>query len=74
MRLIPEAAKVLRYAWSVRLLALSFLLSGAEVAVQAAISLEVTPPVRPGLFAVLAGLLSIAAGLARFVVQDKVRE
>lgn len=73
-RLIPEAKKVLRYAWSVKLIALSFLLSGAEVAVQAAIALGVNPPVRAGLFAVLAGVVSVAAAVARFIVQDKVRQ
>lgn len=64
--------KVLRHAWSVRLIAVAVVLSGVEVGIQVMAAYEVPPPVRPGLFAALSGLVTVAAGIARFAAQRKV--
>jgi len=71
--LIDDWRRILKHAWSVRLIALSILLSAVEVAVQAAIAIGYQPPILPGAFAVLAGIVSGAAGFARFVAQPKMR-
>lgn len=59
---------VLRCAWSIRLLALSAALSGMEVAFAAFVD---HPPIEPGRFAVLSGLVTVAAFGARFVAQKE---
>ncbi len=56
--------EVLRYAWSIRLMLLAALLSGAEVALP---FFEYSIPT--GLFAALSGLTTAAALVARFVAQ-----
>lgn len=71
MKLIDDFDFVLKRAWSVRLLALSLALSGLEVAIQVAVAFSVKPPIPAGLFAALAGVVTIAAGVARFVSQDR---
>lgn len=73
MHLVDDWRRLLRRAWSVRLIGLSIVLSAAEVGVQAAIALGAKVPIPAGSFAVLAGLVSAAAGLARFVAQPKMR-
>lgn len=60
---------VLKHAWSVRLIVLSVLFSGLEVAVPL---LQGSLPVTPGIFAGLCFLSTAAAGVARFVAQRKV--
>lgn len=62
---------VLKHAWSVRLMVIAALLSGAEIAVQVMIAYAVKIPIPSGLFAALAGLVTIAATIARFVAQKK---
>jgi putative flippase GtrA len=74
MRLIDDAGLILRYAWSVRLMALAALLSGAEVAIQVLIAFQVKTPLPGGVLAALAGLVTVAAFAARFVAQRKVDE
>lgn len=69
MRLVENAACVLRRAWSVRLLALSLAFSALEVAFP---YLDGVLPVDRGAFGLLAGLTTIAAAVARFVAQDGV--
>lgn len=72
MRLIDDAAFVLRRAWSVRLMVLAAALSGAEVCFQVATALNWLPPFVPaGAFAAAAGLTSAAAFVARFVAQKR---
>lgn len=66
MKLTADWRQVLRHAWSVRLIALSILLSALELA---APLLQGLLPVRPGIFAALVVLTSIAAGVARVVAQ-----
>ena len=62
---------MLRRAWSVRLLVLAAILSGIEVAIQVMVGFAVEPPVPPSLFAVLSGLVTVAALIARFVAQTR---
>lgn len=69
MDLIPNAGAVLKHAWSVRLLAVSLVLSGAEVALPL---LHDALPVSQGTFALLSFFATVGAGLARFVVQRRV--
>lgn len=69
MNLIPNAGAVLKHAWSVRLLAVSLVLSGLEVALPL---LHGILPVSQGTFALLSFFATVGAGLARFVVQRKV--
>lgn len=72
MRLVDDARWVVRRAWSVRFIVIAALLCGAEVTIQVAIALGWQPHYLPaGLFAALAGLVSVAAFFARIVYQDK---
>lgn len=66
MRLVSNWRVVLRHAWSVRLLAIAFLFSVLEVAWP---YFEGLIPVPPRLFALLAGLISGGAFVARLVAQ-----
>lgn len=69
MKLKTDWPVVLRRAWSLRLTAVSVALSGAEVVVNV---LSSNPPLPVGTFAALAGAVSIAAAVARLVVQSGV--
>lgn len=60
---------VLKYAWSLRLIALAAVLSGLEVAIQFFVE---NPPLPRGVFALLSALVTVAAFFARFVAQKKV--
>ena len=71
MRLIDDWRFVLRRAWSIKLILLSTGLSGLEVAIQVAIAWEIPVPVPAGVFAALAGFVTVAAGLARFIAQSR---
>lgn len=61
---VPNWRLVLRYAWSIRLMLLAALLSGAEVALPL---FEYSIPT--GLFAALSAGVTAAALVARFVAQ-----
>lgn len=70
MTLIENWRETLRKAWSFKLIVLSSLLSGVEVAmpyIQAAI--EPLQLIQPGTFALLAVLTSSAAAVARVLAQ-----
>lgn len=71
MTLVANWRRVLRHAWSVRLMLLAALLSGAEIALPL---LEGVLPVPPLTFAALSGLTTAAALIARFVAQDTIGE
>ena len=73
LRLVDDWKRLMRRAWSVRLIGISILLSGVEVGVQAAIALGAKVPIPPGSFAVLAAAVSVAAGVARLVAQPTMR-
>lgn len=67
MRLIDNVDRVLKHAWSVRLIAMAGLLSGLEVALP-----YFTPQTHTRVFAALSGLVCAAAFVARLVAQKKV--
>lgn len=69
MQLLDDWKAVARRAWSMRLIALSFVLSALEVALP---YLDGHFP--RGTFAVLAGLVSLAAAVARLVAQPEVHK
>jgi len=71
MKLVANWARVLRHAWSIRLMILAGLLSGAEIALP---MLDELLPIPRGLFAALSGLASSGAFIARFVAQKAVED
>jgi hypothetical protein len=70
MHLMPNWRAVLRYAWSVRLMLLAGLLSGAEVALP---YLDGLVPIPPGVFAALTFITVGAAWVARLVAQQNLK-
>ncbi|MBK5203840.1 MAG: hypothetical protein JJD98_00075 [Polaromonas sp.] len=72
MTLIKDWRTVLAKAWSLRLILLSGLLSGLEVAMPSISSffepLDIIPP---GTMAMLAVLVSAGAGISRLIAQPK---
>ena len=68
--LVPDWKTILRHAWSVRLMIVAALLSGLEVALPL---LQGFLPIRPGVFALLSGLVVAGAFVARIVAQKKIR-
>lgn len=69
--LVDDWRFVLRRAWSVRLLAISFVLDGAEAGINIMTAYHAEPPIAPGCFALLAACVTAAAGAARFIAQKK---
>lgn len=67
MTLLSNWRAVLTRAWSVRLIVIAALLSGAEVTLP---MLEGVINVPPGVFAATSGLVAAAALLARVVAQE----
>ncbi|WP_339112296.1 lysozyme [Thioclava sp. GXIMD2076] len=67
-KLLPDWREVLLRAWSIRLILLTAVLSGLEVVVSLLDADLLGMP--PGAFAALAGLISIAATIARLVQQS----
>jgi hypothetical protein len=61
--------QILRYAWSIRLLLLAGLLSGAEVALPL---LQSVLPVPAGVFAALSFVATAGAFVARLIAQETV--
>lgn len=66
MKLAPDWRRVLRRAWSIRLILLAGLLSGLEVALP---FLDGLLPVPPGAFAALSLVTTAGAFVARLVAQ-----
>lgn len=69
MRLVAHWQRVLRRAWSVRLMIIAALLSGAEIALPL---LDGVFPLDRGVFAGLSFLATAGAFVARFVAQPSV--
>lgn len=67
MQLLPHWKRVLLRAWSVRFIVLAAILSGLEVAVP---FLQGVIDIPPGLFAAIAGLVSMLALMARVLIQN----
>lgn len=68
-KLVWNWRQILRYAWSIRLLLLAGLLSGAEVALPL---LQSVMPVPAGVFAGLSFLATGGAFVARLIAQETV--
>lgn len=66
VKLVDDWRHVLRKAWSVRLISVAAVLSGAEVVMPL---LQGVVDVPPGLFAALSGIVTAAALVARLVAQ-----
>jgi len=66
MRIVANWRRVLRRAWSIRLLVIAGVLSGAEVALPI---IDGVLPVPPGVFAALSGIITAAAFVARLTAQ-----
>ena len=73
MNLVPHWRRVLKRAWSIRLMILAALLSGVEVALSFS-DVREWLELPPGIFAALAGLVSSAALVARLIVQNGVTD
>ncbi len=71
MKLIPDVRRVLRHAWSVRLIVAAGILSGCEVALPI-IDQFVTIP--RGAFAALTGLVTCGALISRLVAQENLKD
>lgn len=69
MRLVANWRAVLRHAWSVRLVVIAALLSGAEIALPL---LDGYLPIPRGVFAALSAFATAGAFIARLVVQQRV--
>lgn len=69
MHLVANWRRVLRHAWSVRLIVLAGLLSGAEIALPL---LDGVFPLDRGVFASLSFLATAGAFVARLVAQSTV--
>lgn len=69
MRLVAEWWRVLRYAWSIRLLVLAGLLSGAEIALPL---IQDLLPIPRGVFAGLSFAATAGAFVARLVAQQSI--
>lgn len=66
MNLLPDWKRLLRKAWSIRLVALAGLLSGCEVILP--LFVDTVPR---NVFAALSVLAAVGAGVARVVAQPK---
>lgn len=71
MRLLPDWRRVLARAWSVRLMAVAFVLTGLEAALP---FLLPTLPVPAGVLALLAALVVGGAFVARLVAQSSLEK
>ncbi len=69
MRLVAEWWRVLRYAWSIRLLVLAGILSGAEIALPL---IQDLLPIPRGVFAGLSFAATAGAFVARLVAQQSI--
>lgn len=69
MKLVAEWRRVLRRAWSIRLMLLAGLLSGAEIALPL---LDGVLPVPAGIFAGLSFAATAGAFVARLVAQKSI--
>ena len=70
MQIVADWRRVLRHAWSIRLLVLSFLFDGLEFALPMMMD---NPPIERGRFFVIAVIVKIAALGLRFVSQKEFR-
>lgn len=70
MKLIDDWNWVLRKAWSVRLLIVAAVLTGFETLNAVISAYGIHTPIPEGAFAIVSGIVSAAALLARFFAQE----
>ena len=70
LKLIPDAGRVLRRAWSIRFIVVAGILSGCEVALPI---IDQVVSIPRGVFAALSGLVTCGAMVSRFVVQENLK-
>ena len=70
MKLVPNAGRVLRRAWSIRFIVVAGILSGCEVALPI---IDQVVSIPRGVFAALSGLVTCGAMVSRFVVQENLK-
>ncbi|EJK83527.1 hypothetical protein [Rhizobium sp. AP16] len=70
LKLVPDAGRVLRRAWSIRFIVAAGILSGCEIALPI-IDQVVTIP--RGIFAALSGLVTCGALISRLVAQENLK-
>ncbi|MDR6904279.1 hypothetical protein [Rhizobium miluonense] len=66
-KLVPNVGRVLRRAWSIRLIVVAGILSGCEVALPI---IDQFVSIPRGTFAALTGLVTCGALISRLVVQE----
>ena len=69
-KIVPNAGRVLRHAWSIRFIVIAGILSGCEIALPI---IDQVVSIPRGVFAALSGLTTCGALIARFVVQEKLK-
>jgi hypothetical protein len=69
VKLLPDWREIIRDAWSIRLIIIAGILSGLEVAI--ALTGPALFGIRPGTFAALSGLVTMAAFVARLIAQKE---
>lgn len=74
MKLVADWRRVLRHAWSVHLTIAAALVALIGAADTAWPFLDGIVPVSPTVFALIAGVLSFAATLSRFVYQPEMHD
>ena len=70
LELIPEWQRVIRRAWSIRLIVIAGILSGCEVALPI---IDQVVSIPRGVFAALSGLVTCGAFVSRFVAQENLK-
>lgn len=71
MKMIDDWKRILKRAWSVRLMVLAAILSGVEVCLS---FLGGIPGIAQGVFAAIAGLVSMTALAARLIAQQSMQK
>lgn len=69
-KLVPEWGRVLRHAWSIRLIIAAGILSGCEIALPI---IDQVISIPRGVFAALSGLVTCGALISRLVVQENLK-
>lgn len=70
LKLVAEWRRVLRHAWSIRLIILAGVLSGCEIALPI---IDQVVSIPRGAFAALSGMTTCGALVARLVAQEKLK-
>lgn len=69
-KLVPHAGRVLRRAWSIRLIVAAGILSGCEIALPI---IDQVVSIPRGVFAALSGLVTCGALISRLIAQENLK-